>query len=183
MFNIFLLTYKEHLAKVTLEYGMAPRSLTWVLFPKILLALLMALATGTALLFVVYLWVGAWPGRFLWAVWLISGLVAIFWASLGLVLGMRIRHYMAGAISGVLGGVIVFFMGGGLAMVRRNWAKVTWLARLFPNTYAVDPLRDLVLFQAWPTDWTPTLLTLIGFALVSLTGGMILTARQLRRLG
>jgi len=27
------------------------------------------------------------------------------------------------------------------------------------------------------------LLTLIGFALVSLVGGMILTARQLRRLG
>jgi ABC-2 type transport system permease protein len=183
MFNIFLLTYKEHLAKITLEYGMAPRSLAWVLFPKILLALLMALLTGTALLFVVYLWVGAWPGRFLWAVWLLSGLVAIFWASLGLVLGMRIRHYMAGAITGVFGGVIVFFIGGGLAMVRNSWGKVTWLAWFFPNTYAVDPVRDMALFQAWPTDWTPTLLTLMGLALASLIGGMVLTTRQLRRLG
>lgn len=183
MFNIFLLTYKEHIARITLEYGMAPRSLAWVLFPKILLALLMALLTGTALLFVIYFWVGAWPGRFLWAVWLLFGLVALFWASLGLVLGMRIRHYMAGAISGVLGGVIVFFIGGGLAMVRYNWAKVIWPARLFPNTHTVDPVRDLVLFQSWPVDWTPTLLTLMGFALVSLVGGMVLTTRQLRRLG
>jgi hypothetical protein len=75
------------------------------------------------------------------------------------------------------------FIGGGLAMVRHSWAKVTWLAWFFPNTYAVDPVRDMVLFQAWPADWTPTLLTLIGFALVSLIGGMALTARQLRRLG
>jgi hypothetical protein len=183
MFNIFLLTYKEHLAKITLECGLAPRSLAWVLFPKVLLALLMALVTGTALLFVVYLWIGAWPGRFLWAVWLLSGLMALFWIAVGLALGMRARHYMAGAIGGVLGGVIIFFIGGGLAPVRQNWAKVLWLARLFPNTYAVDPVRDLVLFQAWPADWTVTLLTLIGLALVGLVGGMSLTARQLRRLG
>jgi len=183
MFNIFLLTYKEHLTRITLEYGLAPRSLVWVLLPKILLALLMALLTGTALLFVVYLWVGAWPGRFLWAVWLLFGLVAIFWASLGLVIGMRIRHYMAGAIGGVLGGVIVFFIGGGLASVHQSWHKVLWVARLFPNTYAVDPVRDLVLFGAWPADWVPVLLTLIGLAFVSLVGSLVLTARQLRRLG
>ncbi|MBN1579971.1 MAG: ABC transporter permease [Anaerolineae bacterium] len=183
LFNIFLLTYKEHLARITLEYGLAPRSLAWILFPKVLLALLMALVTGTALLFVVYLWVGVWPGRFLWAVWLLFGLVALFWASVGLVLGIRIRHYMAGAITGVLGGVIVFFIGGGLAPVRQNWDKVIWPAWLFPNTYAVDPVRDLVLFRSWPTDWTPTLFALIGFALMSLVGGMVLAARRLRRLG
>lgn len=183
MFNIFLLTYKEDLARITLEYGLAPRSLAWVLLPKVLLALFMGLVTGTALLFVVYLWVGAWPGRFLWAVWLLSGLMALFWVSVGLVLGMRIRHYMAGAIGGVLGGVVIFFIGGGLAPVRQNWAKVLWIARLFPNTYAVDPVRDLVLFQSWPADWTPTLLTLVGFALVSLVAGVSLAARQLRRLG
>jgi ABC-type polysaccharide/polyol phosphate export permease len=90
---------------------------------------------------------------------------------------------MAGAIGGVLGGVIIFFIGGGLAPVRQNWAKVLWLARLFPNTYAVDPVRDLVLFHAWPADWSVTLLTLIGLALVGLVGGMSLAARQLRRLG
>ena len=182
MFNIFLLTYKEHLARITLEYGLAPRSLAWVLLPKVLLALFMALLTGTALLFVVYLWVGAWPGRFLWAVWLLFGLVAIFWVSFGLVLGMRIRHYMAGAVSGVLGGVIIFFIGGGLAAVRQNWHNVLWVARLFPNTYAVDPVRDMVLFRSWPVDWMPVLLTLIGLAFVSLVGGLVLTARQLRRL-
>ena len=183
MFNVFLLTYKEHLTRITLEYGLAPRSLTWVLLPKVLLALFMGLVTGTALLFLVYLWVGAWPGRFLWAVWLLSGLMALFWISVGLVLGMRIRHYMAGAIGGVLGGVVIFFIGGGLAPVRQNWAKVLWIARLFPNTYAVDPVRDLVLFQSWPADWNTTLLILVGFALVSLVAGVSLAARQLRRLG
>ncbi|MBN2394641.1 MAG: hypothetical protein JXR84_28175 [Anaerolineae bacterium] len=115
--------------------------------------------------------------------WLLFGLVAVFWASLGLVLGMRIRHYMAGAVTGVLGGVIIFFIGGGLAMVRNNWAKVTLLARVFPNTYAVDPVRDLVLFRSWPADWSSKLLILVGLAVVSLTGGMILSVRQLRRLG
>ncbi len=183
MFNIFLLTYKEHLARITLEYGLAPRSLAWVLLPKVLLALFMALVTGTALLFVIYLWLDVWPGRFLWAVWLLFALMALFWVSAGLVLGMRTRHYMAGAIGGVFGGVLVFFIGGGLAPVRQNWAKVLWLARLFPNTYAVDPVRDLVLFQSWPADWNATLLILAGFALVSLVLGMGLAARQLRRLG
>jgi hypothetical protein len=162
---------------------MAPRSLAWVLFPKVLLALLLALLTGTALLFVLYLWVGAWPGRLLWAVWLLFGLVALVWIAIGLVIGMRIRHYMAGAVGGVLGGVIVFFIGGGLAPVRQNAHKVVWVARLFPNTYAVDPVRDLVLFGAWPVDWVPVLLTLIGLAGVSLLAGLVLTARQLRRLG
>jgi hypothetical protein len=90
---------------------------------------------------------------------------------------------MAGAISGVLGGVVVFFIGGGLAPVRQNWADVLWIARLFPNTYAVDPVRDMVLFQSWPADWDTTLVILVGFALVGLVGGMVLTARQLRRLG
>lgn len=183
MFNIFLLTYKEHMARITLEYGMAPRSLAWVLLPKVLLALLMGLLTGTALLGVVYLWVGAWPGRFLWAVWLISGLVALFWTAIGLVLGMRTRHYMAGAIGGIFGGVTIFFIGGGLSLVRHNWAQVPRVSLLFPNTYAVDPVRDLVLFHAWPDDWNTTLFILAGLALVSLVGGIGLAARQLRRLG
>jgi ABC-type multidrug transport system permease subunit len=183
MFNIFLLTYKEQVSKITLEFGLAPRSLVWVLFPKMLLALAMGLATGTALLFALYLWVGVWAGRFLWAVWLLSGLVALFWIAVALILGLRARHYMAGAIAGVVGGAIVFFIGGGMAPVRYYPDKVLWIARLFPNTYAVDPVRDMVLFHTWPADWTPTLLALIGFAFVGLVGGAILATRQLRRLG
>jgi ABC-type multidrug transport system permease subunit len=183
MFNIFLLTYREQVYRITLEFGLAPRCLAWVLLPKILLALIMGLATGTALLFVIYLWVGVWPGRFLGAVWVLAGLVALFWIAVALILGLRARHYMAGAIAGVVGGAIVFFIGGGMAPVRYYSSKVIWVARLFPNTYAVDPLRDLVLFHAWPADWTVTLLTLVGFALVGLVGGAGLAARQLRRLG
>jgi ABC-type multidrug transport system permease subunit len=183
MFNIFLLTYREQVSKITLEFGLAPRSLAWVLLPKILLALFMGLATGTALMFVVYLWVGVWPGRFLGAVWLLAGLVALFWIAMALVLGLRARHYLAGAIFGVVGGTIVFFIGGGMAPVRYYPDKVLWVAWLFPNTYAVDPVRDLVLFHTWPVDWTVTLFILIGFALVGLVGGAGLAARQLRRLG
>ena len=182
MFNIFMLTYKEQVAKITLEFGLAPRSLAWVLLPKVLLALVMGLITGTALLGIVWLWVGVWPGRYLWAVWLLAGLMALFWIAIALVLGLRARHYMAGPLAGVLGGVIVFFICGGLAPVRYNSEQVLWVARLFPNTYAVDPVRDMVLFQTWPSDWGATLVILTGFAVLSLGASMGLTAWQLRRL-
>jgi len=183
MFNIFMLTYKEQVAGITLEFGLAPRSLVWVLFPKVVLALVMGLATGTALLGVLYLWVGVWPGRLLWAVWLLAGLMALFWIAVALVLGLRARHYIAGAITAVLGGVIVFFISGGMAPVRYYPDEVLWLAWLFPNTYAVDPVRDLVLFRAWPADWTATLLRLTGFAVAGLAAALSLAARQMRRLG
>lgn len=182
MFNIFMLTHKEQVARITLEFGLAPRSLGWVLVPKMLLALAMALATGTALLGFLYLWTGAWPGSLLGAVWLLAGLVALFWIAVALVLGLRARHYMAGAIAAVLGGAIVFFIGGGMAPVRYYPDEVLWLAWLFPNTYAVDPLRDLVLFQAWPANWLQTLLILTAFAAGGLAVAVAFTERQLRRL-
>ncbi len=86
-------------------------------------------------------------------------------------------------IATILTGMTVFFIGGGLSMVRSNRANVPWFSWLFPNTHAVDPLRDLVLFHAWPVDWTATLLTLAGFAALSLVVGLGLAARRLRRLG
>jgi len=181
MFNIFMLTYKEHVAKITLEFGLAPRSLAWVLLPKVLLALIMGLVTGTALLGVVWLWEGVWPGRYLWAVWLLSGLVALFWIAGALLLGLRAHHYLAGPLAAVLGGVLIFFIGGGLAPVRFQRDKVVWIAWLFPNTYAVDPLRDLVLFRTWPEDWGRTLAVLVGFAVLSLGLCLWMAARQLRR--
>ena len=109
--------------------------------------------------------------------------MALFWIAVALVLGLRARHYMAGAMTAVLGGVIVFFISGGMAPVRYYPDRVLWLAWLFPNTYAVDPVRDLVLFQAWPADWTTTLLRLTGFATVGLAAALGLASRQMRRLG
>jgi ABC-type multidrug transport system permease subunit len=181
MINMFMLTQKEQLAKVTLEFGLAPRSLAWVLVPKTLLALAMGLLTGTLLLGVLYLWLGVWPGRYLWAVWLLAGLVILFWVPVTLLFGLRAR-YFAGVIATILTGLTVFFVGGGLSMVRYNWQDVPWFSWLFPNTYAVDPIRDLVLFHTWPVDWASALLILLGFATCSLAAGFGLAARQLRRL-
>jgi len=84
---------------------------------------------------------------------LIAGLVAVFWIQLALALGLVSRSYKPGAISAVLDAMIVFFIGGGLAMARANKDAVTWVAWLFPNTYAVGPLRDLVLFNTWPLNF------------------------------
>jgi hypothetical protein len=167
---------------VTLEFGLAPRSLGWVLVPKIVLALLMGIVTGTALLGLLHLWLGVWPGHFLWAVWLLAGLVILFWLPFTLFFGLRAR-YFAGAIATILTGLTAFFIGGGLSLVRVHRADVQWYSWLFPNTHAVDPLRDLILFNIWPADWTATLLKLTGFAVISLAVGVSLTARQLRRLG
>jgi hypothetical protein len=181
MINVFVLTRKEHVAGVTLEFGLAPRPLAWVLAPKVLLALLAGLVTGTVLLGVVYLWVGAWPGRYLPAVWLLAGLVILFWIPPTLLFGFRAR-YFAGAIATILTGLTTFFAAGGLASARYNRESVPWFSWLFPNLYAVDPIRDLVLFHAWPVDWLPALLILAGFAATSLALGLTLAGRRLRRL-
>ena len=182
MFNIFALTYKEQVTKVTLEFGMSPLPLALVLLTKVVLALTMGLLTGTVLLGILALWAGVWPGRYLGAVYLLSGLVAIFWISITLVFGLRARHYMAGAITAILTSVVVFFVGGGLAPVRYYPRVVLWFARLFPNTHAIDPLRDLVLFQTWPGDGARALATVAGFAGVGLVAGLTWAGRRLRRL-
>lgn len=182
MFNAFILTFREQEAGVTLEFGMAPRSLLWVLLPKTLLALLMALLTGTLMMGFFWLWEGVWPAGGLWAVWLLFALTALFWIALAIWMGLGLRNYFLGAVVSVLTGITVFFIGGGLSMVRHNAEEVLWVAWLFPNTHAVDPLRDLILFQAWPMDWGITLLKLLGFALAALGGVWFLVSRRLRRL-
>lgn len=182
IFNMFILTYKSQMSKVTLEIGLTPRSLAWVLVPKTILALLAGLVTGTVFLILIRFWLGYWPGSDILTVWLIAGLVALFWIQLALALGLIMQNYMGGAIGSVLGTMIVFFIGGGLSMVRGNEAHITWVARLFPNTYAIDPIRDLVLFNTWPVDFWPVMLKLVAFALFAVILGSSFAVRKLRRL-
>ena len=182
IFNMFILTFKAQISKITLEFGLAPRSLGWVLLPKTVLAVLSGLVTGTVFLIVIRLWLGFWPGETLWAVWLLAGLVALFWIQVALALGLLARNYMAGATGSILGALIIFFIGGGLSMVRAHKDAVTWVARLFPNTYAIDPIRDLVLFDTWPVDFWPVMLKLILFAGVALLIGNGFAVHKLRRL-
>ena len=92
MINIMMLTYKEQVSQITLEFGLAPRSLGWVFVPKVLLALLMSLMTGTIFLGVFYLFSGEFPTHYLPAIWLLAGLVSLFWISTVLVVGLRARH-------------------------------------------------------------------------------------------
>jgi hypothetical protein len=61
MMNIFMLTHKEQVSRVTIEFGLMPRSLAWVLVPKMMLALLMGLITGTLLLAILSLWLRSSP--------------------------------------------------------------------------------------------------------------------------
>jgi hypothetical protein len=183
IFNIYALTHKEQITNMTLEFGLAPRSLAWLLIPKVILALIFGLVSGTLFLIVIYTWLGFWPGNYIWAFWLLSGLTALFWIGLAIVVGLRSRNYMAGAIAIVLMAIIVFFIGGGLGLIRYHAEDVQRYSWLFPNTHAIDPIRDLVLFNAWPVDWNITLVKLAGFAILSLLFGMTFTARKLRRLG
>jgi hypothetical protein len=183
IFNMFILTYKAQTGKITLEMGLSPHSLGWVLFPKAVLALLFGLATGTLLLVIIGIWMGYWPGGYLWAVYLLAGLVAVFWTQVALITGLLSRSYMPGAVGSVLGAMIIFFIGGGLSMVRTNTDSVPLISWLFPNTYAVDPLRDLILFNTWPVDFWPVLVKLIILAGAAVLIGSAFTVRKLRRLG
>ncbi|MBN1316234.1 MAG: hypothetical protein JXA42_12220, partial [Anaerolineales bacterium] len=63
IFNIYALTYKEQINRITLEFGLAPRSLFWILIPKVALALIFGLASGIFFLIVIKLWLGFWPGK------------------------------------------------------------------------------------------------------------------------
>lgn len=182
LFNVFMLTYREHTARVTLELGLSPWPMALILLPKVVLALVMGLATGTALMMILGLWTGIWPGRFLGAVYLFAGLPALFWISVTLLLGLRARHLMAGAIAAILGSILVFFVSGGLSAVQYYPPAVRAIARFFPNAYAVDPLRDLMLFQVWPADGAIALLVLGAFAALGLAAGLGLAAQRLRRL-
>jgi hypothetical protein len=182
IFNMFILTYKAQIQKITLEFGLTPRSLGWVLLPKTILSLLIGLITGTTFLILIRFWLGYWPGTWIWAVWFFSALVAIFWSQVALAFGLQARNYMAGAIGSVLGAMIIFFIGGGLSMVRAHQDAITWVAKLFPNTYAVDPIRDLVLFNTWPVDFGSVTLKLIGFATLAILLGSSFAIRKLRRL-
>ena len=182
-FNVYALTYKEQISGLTLELGLSPHSLLWVLLPKTLLALAAGIVTGTAFLVILYLWLGVWPGMYLWAVWLLFGLVALFWIALALVVGLRARNYMAGAIGAVLGALIVFFVSGGLNLWRWNVHNVNWFSWLFPYIYAVDPLRDMILFNAWPVDWKSALTITGAFAAGALIAGWSFASRKLRRMG
>jgi hypothetical protein len=182
MMNVFMLTYKEQTNKITIEFGLMPRSLVWVLLSKTTLALIMGLATGTALLGIIYLWLGVWPGKYLWAVWLLAGLVILFWVPITLAFGLR-SNYFPGAIATMLTALTTFFVSGGLSLVRPFVDEVLWFSWLFPNVYAVDPLRDLILFDTWPVDWTATLIKLSAFVIVGTILGWGLATRQLRRLG
>jgi hypothetical protein len=164
--------------------------LIWVFLPKTLLALIMSILTGTALMVIVYLWLGAWPGvddgvfpgQALLAVWLLAALVVLFWVPLTMAFGLR-TQYFAGAIALMLIALTTFFIGGGLSLVRVNLDRAVWFTWLIPNAYAIDPMRDLILFRAWPVDWNTTLLILSAFAMGSLILGWGLANRQLRRLG
>lgn len=181
MMNILMLTYKEQVAEITLEFALSPRSLGWVLVPKIVMALFMSMTTGTIFLGILYLWIGAWPGIYLWHVWVLAGLVALFWIMAVLVISLQARHFMGSAIGVVLTGVTAFFVGGGLLMVRNNEANVPWFSWLLPNTYAVDAMRDFILFNTFSPDWGKSLMILTAFALVALIGGIGFTSNRLRR--
>ncbi|MCB0202437.1 MAG: ABC transporter permease [Anaerolineae bacterium] len=181
MMNVLLLTYREQVAKITLEFALSPRSLGWVLLPKIILALFMSLVTGTIFLVIIYLWTGAWPGRYLPYVWLLAGLVSLFWIMAVLVVGLRARHFMGAAIAVVLTGVTAFFVGGGLLMVRNNEVNVPWFSWLIPNIYAVDALRDFILFNTFSPDFVKNAIILTIFAGVAVVAGVGIASNQLRR--
>jgi ABC-type multidrug transport system permease subunit len=183
IFNMFALTFKEKSNHIILEFGLAPRSLAWVFLPKTVLALIMSLASSTIFIIIIGITMHYWPGQYVWAVWLLAGLTSLFWIGIALLVGLWAKNYMGGALLAVLGTMIIFFIGGGLEMVRFNIDNVLWLAWLFPNTHAVDPMRDMILFHSWPVDWTAVLLKLSLFATFGLMIGMAVATRKIRRLG
>jgi hypothetical protein len=181
MMNIFMLTHKEKIAHISLEFALCPRSLLSVLLSKTTLALIMSLATFSVFLLILEVWMGLWPGKYLFASWLLAGLMALFWIAIALLTGLNNHNFLAGTIATILTGITIFFISGGINIVRGQEHKVIFISWLTPYIHAVDPLRDLILFHTIPDGWSIILLKLFGFAAVSTAVCWYFTARQLRR--
>jgi ABC-type polysaccharide/polyol phosphate export permease len=181
MINIFSLTQQEQVAGITTDIGLAPRSLNLFLLSKLVFSLMMALISATIVLVILYFWIGVSAGVYMWGVWLLAGLVALFWAGLALILSFMAGQALGGGIVIVAAGLIIFFIAGGMAPVQYLPGNIWWLIQFFPNTYAVDPIRELVLFNTIPTNWIQTVVTLVLFAAVSLGVGFFVAQRQLRK--
>lgn len=183
MMNIFMLTYKEQTSRITTEYALSPHSLTIVFCVKTLLSLIMGLISMIVIMAVVYFWTGIWPQTGLCTVCILCLLVSLFWTSFAMFLGLHTKRYMVGAIASILTGITLFFVSGGMTMVRANIRKIPFFSWFFPNIYAVDPLRDIILFQEQPENFFTVLIILVLFALFSIMTGWILSARRIRSLG
>ncbi|MBI9048005.1 MAG: ABC transporter permease [Anaerolineaceae bacterium] len=181
MMNMFMLTHKEKIGGILQEVSTSPHSLLPFLMAKVFLAFIMSLITGTGFMFIVYLWIGYWPTTQLPLTWLYLGLGAIFWIFIALMLGLKFKAYMAGAVITILMGILMFFISGGLNMVRGFAKDMVFLAWFFPNMYAVDPLRDLILQQSIPADVIQSLLILFGFMLLGGSISLGVTSRAIRR--
>ena len=181
MINVFALTQQEQVAGITTDIGLASRSLNLFLLSKLAFSVMMALVSTAIILGALYLWVGISAGIYIWAALLLAGLVALFWAGLALILSFLAGQALGGGIVVVAAGLIVFFIAGGMTPVRYMPGNIWWLVQFFPNTYAVDPFRELVLFNTMPANWTQTLVTLVLFAAVSLSVGFFVAQRQLRQ--
>ncbi|MBN2531652.1 MAG: ABC transporter permease [Spirochaetales bacterium] len=183
MMNIFMLTYKEQISRITMEYALAPYSLITVFFVKTILSLFMGMVSMTVIMAVAYFWTGIWPVTGLFTAYLLCLLVSLFWTSFAMFLGLHTKRYMVGAVISILTGITLFFVSGGMTMVKANTHKILFFSWFFPNIYAVDPLRDIILFQEWPEDFFPVLVILILFALFSIISGWIFSAKRIRSMG
>ena len=181
MMNMFMLTHKEKISGILAEVSRAPHSLLPFLLSKVVLAFIMAILTGTGFMFIVYLWLGFWPSGVLLLTWIYLGLSAIFWIFVALMLGITFKAYMAGAVTTMLSSILLFFITGGLNITRGFENEMVFLAWFFPNMYAVDQIRDLVLQQSVPVDLTQSILILTGFMIVSSIIGSGVTSRAIRR--
>jgi len=110
------------------------------------------------------------------------GLVTLFRIVLEFLLGLRARHLIAQAGASMADGAIVFVIGGGMGSVRHYAEVVPRTAWLFPDTHANDPIRELVLLQAWPAGWRTTVPGLSGLVVVAVAGAMTVAALRMPRM-
>ena len=129
---MFIMTFEAQTGKPSLKLGLSPRSLAWVLVPKTLLVLTIGLVTGTFFLEIIRLWQGFWPDGYIWADWLLAGFVIVFWNQVALAVGLIAHNYMAGAVESVQVAMIIFFIGGGLSMVRAHRMPLPGSPGCFP---------------------------------------------------
>jgi hypothetical protein len=181
MMNMFMLTHKEKISGILQEVSTAPHNLLPFLMAKVVLAFIMAILTGTGFMFIVYLWIGVWPSSVLLLTWVYLGLSAIFWIFIALLFGITFKAYMAGAITTMLTSILLFFITGGLNTIRGFESEMVFAAWFFPNMYAVDQIRDLVLQQTIPVDLTQSILILIGFMMLSAIFSLFWTSKTIRR--
>lgn len=151
----------------------SPATLTEVVVAKGLLGIVLAYLLALVSLLLNRVVVYDLPGLLL-----ILLIMAVFWAMIGLMIGLLAKN--SEMLFAIVKGSGAFLFAPVIFYLFPDWPQ--WIARLFPTFWAVDPLWQLVANEAGLADVWPSLVVVAAMCLAMLPALRALGRRTMRAL-